>query len=157
MAKAPNPRTTQVEGGRVVTDEMRQAAARNGEHRLNSFAVTVTVDGVEHVFRAGDVTARHATLLRKATDSEKLDPVAYLLLLVDGAKLTTLVPLDVAAQLVYLARLQAGEQVSFDVVADGLRFDSDVRFTFPDGQAPVELPAEGEVAFPDPPASGGSS
>lgn len=152
MAKAPDPKTITIgEHGEGVTPEMRRAKAKEKADTFNAYAVTVHVDGKSWRFRAGDVTARHVAMLRDQSGKDYLDPVRYLLVFVsrDAASI------DMVAQLVFLARLQAGDRVTLDEVGDSFTAGSEVWLEFPDEQG---LPGSDlEVAFPDPPVSGGAS
>lgn len=150
MAKAPDPKSITVdENGAGVTPEQRQKVAKEKADAFNAYVVTIHVDGRAFRFCAGEVTARHVAMLREQSGRDLLDPVRYLLVFVsrDAASI------DLIAQLVFLARLQAGERVTLDEVGDSFKAGSEVWLEFPD-----ELPPSGlEVAFPDPPDSGGSS
>lgn len=120
MATAPDPRKFAVE----------EAATRG------SIRVVLTVDDDDYTLRFGELTARDVRELREhgLTVSDVLTGVQSVV----GS-------LDLFAAAVWLARRQAGEDVDFDKVIDGLRLDQVVASRDEDDAEPAE-------DFPDPPA-----
>lgn len=124
MAEAPDPRR--------LAAERRAEAARNLRYRI-------TVDDAEYVFRLGDVTARHVRALRDEAGMRIPDLVRQV---VDPEATWDI---DCTAGMIWLARLQAGDRVSFDYVLGELRLDQILTVADEDEPEPAE-------DFPDPPA-----
>lgn len=144
VAKAPDPKDP--DGSKAAAAKAAEAQAKVKARAFNDYEVKLHVDGDVFSFRAGDVTARHVGLLRKAIDTEVTDPVFYAL-----ARLAQLDPAaDLVAQVVYLARLQAGESPSYDEIADTLTAGTEMWLEFPES-ADLDPGVEGPV-FLDPPA-----
>lgn len=80
-------------------------------------AITITVDGVSSVFRPSEVSALHAGELRKATGMSLSGVLTAA---------TADPDLDVLAALVWLARRQAGEAVTYAEVAGGITYGSKI-------------------------------
>lgn len=140
MAKAPDPKQ--------VAKDTAAKAARERVEAFNAFEVKAHVAGQVHTFCAGDVSARHVAALRSALGSTLIDPVLNMVQYFSPD--SRVVALDKVAELVFLARLQAGEVVTFDDVADTITARTEVWFEFPTGEAPDP---GGEAMFLDPPAS----
>ncbi len=147
MAKAPNPRSVSVDPtDGVVTLEMKRAKARARAKAFHDYVVTVYVGEDAYPFRAGDVTSHQMGKLRQQVQFQWHDQLLYLVSFVGDL----VQPLDLVAQLLYLARLQAGDEVTFPQVANSLSADSDYFIDFGD-----DMPAPpDEAVFLDPPASG---
>lgn len=127
-----------------------KALARKRAEALAQWSVTLHVGDRSWLFSAGDVTARHVGQFRRQTGSEMVDPVTYLLLTVTEES----APVDLVAQLVWFARVQAGdEDVTVDDVASGISMAEAVWVEF--HSDPFD-PGEEEVVFPDPPPSAAS-
>lgn len=151
MAKAPDPRTTvAAEDGRVVTAEMRRAEARERARRFNRWRVAIHLGDETLTFCAGDVSARHVGLLRRRSGTDLLDPVRYALVYSALEEPS----LDAVGWLIYLARLQAGEDPDYDATVDGLTAGAELWLDFVDGALPER---EGVEVFADPPVSGEGS
>lgn len=142
MAKAPDPR-------RLRAEQAEKRAKAKAE-AFNRYEVKLHVGHEVYTFRAGDVNPLHTQMLKEATGTNLVDPVYYLLVYTNDEQ----APLDHVAQLVWLARLQAGEDVSYKTVATGITASLPTWVEVPEGDMPEP---EGEVAFPDPPPSDGSS
>lgn len=127
-----------------------QNAARKRAKLIHDLRLTVHVDDRSWTFVGGDATARHADALRAARPDENwVDPVWYVL---DYLVANRSAPADIVARLVFLARLQQGDQVTLDEVLDSIPLAAVIWVDHPD-----TLPdLADEVAFPDPPPSGGS-
>ena len=136
--------------GRVVTAEMRRAEARKRATAANRWRVVIHLEDETLTFCAGDVSARHVHLLARASKTDLADPVRYALVF----SATAHPSLDAVAWLIYLARLQAGEEPSYDETVDGLTAGTEVWLDFVDGDMPER---EDREAFPGPPASGEGS
>lgn len=120
---------------------------------FNEYQVRLHVDDDEWTFRAGDVTARHVGKLREATGTDKIDPVMNAITALHICfEAESPAPVDLVAQLVFLARLQAGERVSYEIVADSITTESVVWCEFP----MAEIEAE-EGTFMDPTSCDGDS
>lgn len=142
VAKAPNPKQVREQG--------EAEAARERTKQRNAFEVKAHVDDNVHTFRYGDVKPSHVRKIREALDSDLYDPVLRMLLYFDSSAKT--VALDKVAELVFLARLQAGDDCSFADIEDSFSASSVIWFEFPSGA----LGSTEGVVFDDPPASDGS-
>jgi hypothetical protein len=135
-ASAPDPRK--------LREEDQRAKAKAKAKAFNDYELNVHVGDDVYTFRGGAVTFRHTWEYRKATGSTDVDPVMGLVLGLIGSASP---PPDYAGQLVYLARLQAGETVTLDEVLDGFTMGDEIWLQYPD-EAPD--PGGEVVAFPDP-------
>jgi len=99
MATAPLPGTSR----RAAADEV---------------TLTVKVDGTPHTFRPTEMTARLVGDLRRATGMG----VNGLMQLAIGDD----PDIDILAAIVWMARRQAGEAVTYETVADSITYDSDL-------------------------------
>lgn len=96
----------------------------------DTLTVGVRVDGTDHVLRPNEVTARQAGMLRRETG------FSFRRLMVEAENDPDL---DVIAAFVWLARLQAGEDVSYATVADALGYESEIEeLTAGDAEAASE-------------------
>lgn len=143
MAKAPDPKKTGA--------SERARLARERAKEFNDLRLVIHVgDDEQWPFVVGDVTARQVGELRRATQADEVDPVAVTLHTVSS--LPDYPPLDSLVSLLFLAKRQAGMDVSFDDVATGLTMGQAVWVEMPGDD--VEVPQG--VSFPDPPASSSS-
>lgn len=92
-------------------------APRPGGSKTDELTITVKVDGDPFTVRPNEVSAKMVGQLRRVT----------------GFSLQSLMAaageepdLDVIAALVWLARRQQGENVSYDKIADSLTYESDI-------------------------------
>ena len=83
---------------------------------LEAAVITITVDETSYTFRPSEVSAVDSAMVRRE--------VGMSLQSIMGAALKD-PDIDVIAAIVWLARRQAGEDVSFEDVASGLTYDSD--------------------------------
>lgn len=129
-----------------------QAAARRRSVLINNLVMVIHVDDREWRFEGGLATARHVDALRRATpDDPWVEPADRALsYLVNNAPAA---PADIVARVIFLARLQQGEQVSFDEVLDSIPLGAAIWVELPEQMPDLD----DEVAFPDPPPSGGGS
>jgi hypothetical protein len=141
-ASAPDP-------VKLREDDQRQKAQQRAE-AFNQFEVKAHLGDAVWSFAAGDVSAGDVAALRSATGTTVIDPVLNMLTYFEPG--VTVVALDKLAELIFLARRQAGERPTFDDVADQITARAEVWIEFPAG----EMPDPGEAQFLDPPASDGS-
>ncbi len=92
-------------------------------------SVTITVDGVAHTFRPVEVSANMIGQLRRATGMSLAECM-------EAAQKSP--DLDVLAAMVWLARRQAGEAITYDEVADALTYDTELEV---DDAEPEEDPS----------------
>ena len=137
---APDPRKLREEKARKEAEERNVA--------FNAFEVKAHVDDEVFTFCNGDVTSLDVAALRAATGTTIISPVLNMLQYF--APDMTVVALDKLAELVFLARRQAGERPDFDDVAAGITNRSVVWIEYPEG----EMPAPTEEVHLDPPVSG---
>lgn len=142
-ASAPDPRK--------LREEDQRKKARAKAEAFNDYQLKIHVGDDVFSFRGGAVTFRHVAEFRRATGAVEIDPVMGLLL---GVTDSAMPPPDYVGQLIWLARLQAGERVELDDVLDGFTLDNEVWLEFPE-QSPD--PGEAGVVFPDPPSRGDGS
>lgn len=109
-------------------------APRPGGDKADT-SITVSIDGVEYVCRPSDVTAKMAGQLRKESG---MSVRAVMVAAADDPDL------DVIAALVWLARRQTGEKVTWDEVADAITYDSEIGSA--EGDAPDEDPEDSPEA-----------
>lgn len=93
----------------------RPGAAK--EKETEAATITVNVDGTPYVCRPAEVTARIAGDLRRQSGLSVRGVMAAA-----GED----PDLDTIASLVWIARRQAGEYVTWDEVADGITYTSDI-------------------------------
>lgn len=141
MAAAPDPRK--------LREEQERQRARERVEAFNLFEVKAHINDDEFSFSAGDVSAADVAALRAATSTTVIDPVLNMLQYF--APDMRVVALDKLAELVFLARRQAGERPSFDEVSSTITARSKVWLDFPTGEAPETE----EAVFLDPPDSDG--
>ncbi|HEY9391367.1 MAG TPA: hypothetical protein VIR27_16580 [Mycobacteriales bacterium] len=79
--------------------------------------VRVTLDGVAYTLHMGELSAMDASALRRETGMS----VAGLLSAIQSDP-----DIDILAAVVWLARRQDGDRVTFDEVASGIGYDSDL-------------------------------
>lgn len=125
MATAPDPR--------------KFAATERAENARNMRYI-IAIDDDEYVFRFGDLSARDVRDLREQTGLFVRD-------VLDG--LDGVAQLDRMAAMVWLARRQAGDMVSFEDVESKLRLDQAISIREETSPEPAE-------ENPDPPPFGGS-
>lgn len=97
--------------------------------------IVVKLDGEVHVLRPAEVNAKQSGMLRRQAGMTLGG-------LMDAANENP--DLDVVAMLVWLARLQAGDDVTFDEVAEAITFESDFAMG-DDDDAPEEDPTSPEA------------
>lgn len=141
MAKAPNP---QQQG---AADRARDAQER--ARRFNDQRYVIHVGDTDvWTFTVGDVTGQHVIDLRRATGTDLNDPVVTMLRVIRFFDPSP--PIDSLVELIYLARLQAGDRVTLGEVAAKLTKGTVVWVELPDEDIPDE------EAILDPPGLSGS-
>lgn len=98
----------------MVSAPVPGAAAR--EAAMNS-VIPLLVDGVRYEFRPGDVSGKQTGLLRKQAG---MSVQAVMKAASDDPDL------DIIAAIMTLARWQAGEDITFDEVADSISYTSTI-------------------------------
>lgn len=93
--------------------------------------LTITIDGTEHKFRPSDVSAVQAGEVRKATG---MSFKAILQMAMADPDI------DVLAALVWMARRQAGEDVSYEEVAKSITYGTDVTTSEDDDDEDTDSP-----------------
>lgn len=94
----------------------RPAAGRRAE--AEDTTITIKIDGESYTVRPSEVTAKMAGQLRKQSG---MSVRSVMVAAGDDPDL------DVVAALVWLARRQRGEKVTWDEVAEAITYDSDLQ------------------------------
>ena len=151
MSPTPGPRRPRASAPdpRKLREDDQRAKAQQRAEAFNLFEVKAHVDDDVYSFAAGDVSAADVGALRSATGTSIIDPVLQMLTYFEPGM--SVVALDKLAELVFLARRQAGERPTFDDVASAITARTKVWLEFPAG----EMPDPGEAVFFDPPDSDG--
>lgn len=103
-----------------------------GAARRAAAHMSMTVDGTTYTVRLAEISAAHATLYRKETGGSLRAIIA---------SAGTDPDIDTVATIMWLARRQAGDDVTYAEVADGVRYDADIEV--------VEEPAEEDPDSPE--------